>query len=54
MFSMSAVPKCVTALLEKSGKTIDEINIFIFHQASKLVIDNIIRHLSLLKEKVFL
>lgn len=53
MFSMSAVPKCVVSLLEKSGKSIEEIDLFVFHQASKLVIDNIIRHLSLPKEKVF-
>lgn len=53
MFSMSAVPKCVASLLEKSDKTIDDIDLFVFHQASKLVIDNIIRHLSLPTDKVF-
>jgi len=53
MFAMDMVPKCVTALLDKSRKTIKDIDLFVFHQASKLVIDNIIRRLRLPKEKVF-
>jgi 3-oxoacyl-[acyl-carrier-protein] synthase-3 len=53
MFTMDMVPKCVTALLEKSGKTINDIDLFIFHQASKLVLDNIVRRLDIPEEKVF-
>jgi 3-oxoacyl-[acyl-carrier-protein] synthase-3 len=53
MFSMNSVPKCVENLLNKAKKKINEIDLFIFHQASKIVIDNIIRHLNLPKEKVF-
>lgn len=53
MFSMDRVPKCVAALLDKSGKKISDIDLFIFHQASKLVMDNIIRRLQLPEEKVF-
>lgn len=53
MFTMDRVPKCVTALLKKSKKTIHDIDLFVFHQASRLVIDNIIRRLKLPKEKVF-
>jgi 3-oxoacyl-[acyl-carrier-protein] synthase-3 len=33
--------------------SIDEIDLFVFHQASKLVIDNITRRLDLPEEKVF-
>ena len=54
MFTMDAVPKCVNALFEKSGKTMDDIDLFIFHQASKLVMDSIIRRLDLPEEKVFI
>src|SRR3989338_5733302 len=54
MFTMDTVPKCVNALLNKSGKNINNIDLFVFHQASKLVIDNIIRHLNLPVEKVFI
>ena len=40
-------------MLAKSGKTIGDIDHFIFHQASKIVIDNIVRRLELPEEKVF-
>jgi 3-oxoacyl-[acyl-carrier-protein] synthase III len=53
MFSMATVPKCVTALLNKAERKIGDIDLFIFHQASKLVMDSIIRHLELPEEKVF-
>ena len=53
MFTMNMVPKCVNALLKKSGITIQDVDLFIFHQASKLVIDNLIRRLDLPSDKVF-
>ncbi len=53
MFTMDMVPKCVDALLNKANINIEEIDLFVFHQASKLVIDNIIRRLELPKDKVF-
>jgi 3-oxoacyl-[acyl-carrier-protein] synthase-3 len=53
MFTMNMVPKCVDALLKKSDLQIEDIDLFVFHQASKLVIDNIIRLLGLPHEKVF-
>jgi len=54
MFTMDRVPKAVNSLLLKSNKKIEDIDLFIFHQASKLVLDSIIRHLDLPKNKVFL
>ena len=53
MFTMDMVPKCVNALLKKSGITRHDVDLFIFHQASKLVIDNLIRRLDLPTDKVF-
>lgn len=53
MFTMNMVPKCVTSLLDKAEKTIEDIDLFVFHQASKLVMDNIIRRLDLPEHKVF-
>lgn len=53
MFSMSAVPKCVENLLHKTKKSLSDIDLFVFHQASKLVLDNIIRHLSIPAERVY-
>ena len=53
MFTMDMVPKCVNTLLEKSGITTHDVDLFIFHQASKLVIDNLVRRLDLPYDKVF-
>jgi len=53
MFTMNKVPVCVKELLDKAKKNISDIDLFIFHQASKIVIDNIIRILSLDETKVF-
>lgn len=54
MFTMDMVPRSVTALLEKSQKTINDIDLFVFHQASKMVVDNIVDKLRIPKEKVFM
>jgi 3-oxoacyl-[acyl-carrier-protein] synthase III len=54
MFTMNMVPKCVNALLEKSEITIHDVDLYIFHQASKLIIDNLIRRLKIPPDKVFI
>ena len=54
MFTMDMVPKTVKNVLEKAGMEIDDIDLFVFHQASKLVLDSIIRRLNLPQEKVFM
>lgn len=53
MFTMQVVPECVNTLLTKTKKTATDVDFFIFHQASKVVIDNIVRILSLNESKVF-
>ena len=53
MFAMQRVPQCVNELLIKSKTGIDDIKQFIFHQASKVVLDNIVRILSLDESKVY-
>ncbi len=53
MFTMDKVPQCMEAVLQKSEKTLDDIDYFIFHQASRLVVDNIVRRMELPEEKVF-
>lgn len=53
MFTMGMVPKTVKALLEKARLTKEQVDLYIFHQASKTVLDNIVRHLRLPEEKVF-
>ena len=54
MFTMDMVPKCVEGLLKKANKSVEDIDLFVFHQASKIVMDNIIRRLQLPEEKVFM
>ena len=53
LFTMRVVPSCVTNLLNRTGLTLENIDLIVFHQASKLVIENLIRTLSLNKDKVF-
>lgn len=53
MFTMQIVPACVNELLARTKKIISDVDLFIFHQASKVVIDNIIRILALEESKVF-
>ena len=43
MFTMSAVPQAIQGLLERGQLAKKDIDIFLFHQASKLVLDNLER-----------
>lgn len=40
-FSTNDVPKAVRSLLERSGHGMDDIDMFVFHQASKVVLDKL-------------
>jgi 3-oxoacyl-[acyl-carrier-protein] synthase III len=53
MFTMNMVPKCINAVLENANLQINDIDAFIFHQAGKVVIDEIKKKLKLPSEKVF-
>lgn len=53
LFTMREIPPTINKLLAKTKKTFDDIALVIFHQASKLVIDNLIRSLKIDKKKVF-
>ena len=53
MFTMREVPSCVTKLLKHANITLEHIDLIVFHQASKLVIENLIRSMALNKNKVF-
>lgn len=53
LFTMKRIPESVKELLLKENMLIDEIDLFIFHQASKLVIDNLTRILNLDPSKVY-
>ena len=53
LFTMNVVPQCINNLIKRTGNTLEDIDLFVFHQASKLVIENIVRIMSLNKSKVF-
>lgn len=52
-FSIKTVPKLIYDLLQKNNKQIDEIDLFIFHQANLFIIDTIRKKMNLPQEKVF-
>ena len=54
LFTLSSIPPCINMLLDKSSLRIKDIDLFVFHQASKLVLENIIRIMSLDKDKVYI
>ncbi len=53
MFTMTNIPNFVSDLLLKNKTNMNEIKYFVFHQASKVVIDNLIRKMNLPKKKYF-
>ena len=53
LFTMRVVPLSINNLLKRLDLKLENINLFVFHQASKLVIENLIRTMSLEKDKVF-
>jgi len=53
LFTMANVPNGANQLLHKASKSLEDIDYFLFHQASKVVMNNILRKLNL-DEKKFL
>ena len=52
-FTMDAVPASVMRLIDKAGLNLVDIDLFIFHQASKVVLDRVGRKLGLDETKMF-
>lgn len=52
-FVNSTVPQQVEAVLARSGLTIEDIDLAIFHQASKMALDSLNRRLGITEEKSF-
>ena len=53
-FSATAVPAQVKALLEETGLTVADIDLFLLHQGSKYIVDTIAQRLALPRDKVVL
>jgi 3-oxoacyl-[acyl-carrier-protein] synthase-3 len=52
-FVESRVPPQVTTILERNGMSMEEIDLVIFHQASKVTLDSLCRLLDVPREKAF-
>ncbi len=51
-FAITSVPKLVKKLLQKSGKSIEDIDAFVFHQANAFMLQNIQKKLKIPDEKM--
>ena len=53
-FAVSAIPTCSEKLLEQAECTVDDVDMFIFHQANRRIIDSAARKLQIPEVKCFL
>jgi len=53
-FAVKALPKATSAALEKAGKTVDDLDMIIPHQANKRIIDSAAKRLNVSPEKFYL
>jgi len=53
-FTLSAVPQCIEALLKKSGRTLDDIELFVFHQANQYMLEHLRKRMGIPREKFVL
>ena len=52
-FAVEAVPWCVRQVLEKTGRTVEDIDFFVFHQANARIIDLAARKFRIPPEKYY-
>ncbi len=51
-FAISKVPKCVKQILAETGKTVDDIDYLVFHQANRFMMDFFVKKLKMSPERV--
>lgn len=52
-FTLAAVPKSVNALLAKAGLALDNIDLFVFHQANRYMLDHLRKKIKIPQEKFY-
>jgi len=52
-FTLEVVPQSVTQLLNRSGKRVDEIDLFVFHQANRYMLEHLRKRMRLPAEKFY-
>jgi len=50
-FTLAVVPECVHALLARAGLTMDDMDLFVFHQANRFMLDHLRKKLRIPAEK---
>ena len=53
-FAVSAVPECGEELLRRAGRTVEDVDRYIFHQANMRIIRSAVRKMGISEEKCFL
>jgi 3-oxoacyl-[acyl-carrier-protein] synthase-3 len=53
-FTLLTIPKAVKSLLKKSGHTMDSIDLFVFHQANRFMLDHLRKKLAIPEDKFVL
>lgn len=53
-FTLTAVPKAVNALLARAGRTVDDVDHFVFHQANRFMLERIRGKMKLPEEKFWI
>lgn len=53
-FAVTTVPKLIEGVVKKAGLTLEDIDVFICHQANARIVDAVARHLKQPKEKFFM
>ncbi|MBX3436701.1 MAG: ketoacyl-ACP synthase III [Planctomycetaceae bacterium] len=52
-FTLKAVPQLVNAILQKSGRTMDDVDLFIFHQANQYMLDHLRQKIGIPEERFY-
>ena len=53
-FTLRTIPKSVKELLTLSGKLLDDIDLFVFHQANKFMLEHLRKKLNVPEEKFYM
>jgi 3-oxoacyl-[acyl-carrier-protein] synthase-3 len=52
-FTLSAIPDCVNRLLARTGKQVEDVDLFVFHQANQYMLDHLRKKMRIPPEKFF-
>lgn len=52
-FTLKAVPSLVHSLLEKSDKTLDDVNLFVFHQANEYMLEHLRKKIGIAEDRFY-